>query len=550
MQLNGVDVRKLYQTQKENNELLLKVKKLKEDLPLTASKFYKIRPKGGGMLIPLVFNEAQMKLHNLIEGMRARGNLVRVIVCKGRQQGISTYVCARFLHKAKFNPGVSVFILAHLGESTNYLFNMVKRMFYALPEGLRPSVDRSNRKELRFAELDSEYALGTAGSAAVGRGTTPQLLHLSEMAFYPNTDDLATGLMQGVATHPGTEVIIESTANGVNNAFYSLCMKGVDHNSMSRYTTLFIPWYIQKEYTETPPSYFRTTSREQGMIEKFGLTEGQVFWRRRKLEDDYNNDEWKFCQEYPLTLQEAFVTSGTTLLDGEKVAVARKYCGYLDTLAPMVMGVDGAGEGADRTALVVRQGRRIVEWEVYNEPVRPMRLAGIIAQKIDTLGLDMVFLDVAYGYGCRDRLAELGYGVKAMAIPFGMTPLMPELYKNKRAQMYGFMKEWFDEEGVSIPDDDMFVRDLMMIPGFELTTTAGLLMLPPKEKIRRDNDGVSPDISDALALTFAFPVKSRGIIRSTTVADIDTVRARSPFKSRRLSQKFVMNPQPSEFYVR
>jgi len=178
-----------------------------------------------------------------------------------------------------------------------------------------------------------------------------------------------------------------------------------------------------------------------------------------------------------------------------------------------------------------------------------MRLAGIIARKIDMLGLDMVFLDVAYGYGCRDRLVEMKYGAKTLDIPFGSAPLMPELYLNKRAQMYGFMKNWFEDGGVSIPDEDIFVRDLLMIPGFEITTSRGLLALPSKEKIKKENEGISPDISDAVALTFAFPIQARTEGR-LAVASPDTVRARSPFKSRRLSQSFVKHEKPSELYIK
>jgi hypothetical protein len=157
---------------------------------------------------------------------------------------------------------------------------------------------------------------------------------------------------------------------------------------------------------------------------------------------------------------------------------------------------------------------------------------------------------VAYGYGCRDRLAEMGYGAKVMAVHFGSEPLMPELYRNKRAQMYGFLKDWFEEGGCSIPDDDVFIRDILMIPGFELSTSRGLLTLPSKDKIKKDNGGVSPDISDGLALTFAFPVKTRGIKSSISVDKPDVVRARSPYKSRRLAQKFVKREQPSEFFVK
>jgi len=531
------------------DKVSLKVAHLRENLPEYSERFVRIRPKSGGRSIPLIFNEAQMLLHNFIEDIKKAGQLVRICVVKGRQQGVSTYTAARFLHKATLNLGISVFILAHMTKSTDYLFDMVKRMYNNLPDPLRPGIERSNKKELKFGKIDSEYALGTAGAKEVGRSMNPQLLHLSEAAFYSNTDDLSTGLMQGVATDPNTEIVMESTANGVRNMFYNLCMRGTDPNALTRYRTLFIPWYIQKEYRETPPARFKPTTKEFELMDLYGLNIAQIFWRRRKLEDEYNNDLWKFLQEYPCCLAEAFQSTGNTLLKPELVETARKCRAYLDSLAPMVMGVDGSGEGSDRTVLVVRQGRRIVEYEVFKDPVRPMRLAGIIARKIDMLGLDMVFLDVAYGYGCRDRLVEMKYGAKTLAVAFGSEPLMPELYLNKRAQMYGFMKTWFEEGGVSIPDEEIFVRDLLMIPGFEITTSRGLLALPSKEKIKKENEGISPDISDAAALTFAFPVQAKMEGR-LGVASPDTVRARSPFKSRRLSQSFVKHEKPSELYIK
>jgi len=532
------------------SDVNLKIDHLRNALPEYARRFIRIRPKEGGKSVPLVFNKAQMMLHHFIEDIRKAGQLVRVCVVKGRQQGVSTYTAARFLHKASMNLGVSVFILAHISKSTDYLFDMVKRMYSNLPDPLRPSIERSNKKELKFGKIDSEYGLGTAGAQDVGRGMNPQLLHLSEAAFYGNTDDLSTGLMQGVATNLKTEIIMESTANGVNNMFYNLCMKGTDPNALTRYKTLFIPWYIQDEYRETPPSRFKPTREEMELMELYGLSIDQIFWRRRKLEDEYNGDLWKFLQEYPCCLAEAFQSTGNTLLKPEYVQTARKTQAYLDGLAPMVMGVDGSGEGADRTVWVVRQGRRIVDYKVYTEPVKPMRLAGIIAQKTDQLGLDMTFLDVAYGYGCRDRLVEMGYGSKTMAIAFGSTPLMPELYRNKRAQMYGFLKDWFEEGGCSIPDEDIFARDLLMIPGFERTTSRGLLTLPPKEQIKKDNDGISPDISDATALTFAFPVKARTHASRIHVAGPEVVRVKSPFRSRRLAERFVRDEKPSELYIK
>jgi len=523
------------------------LQRLRNDLPWFCANFIKIRPKSGGTVDPFVFNKAQMTLHNFIENIRKEKQPVRVCVAKGRQQGCSTYVCARYLHRAIMYPGTPVFILAHISDSTDYLFKMVKRMFYNLPPQLQPKVGTSNRKELKFSALDSEYALGTAGSELIGRGTTPLLLHMSEAAYYQNTEEISTGLMQGIPTTPESEIIVESTSNGVGNMFYNLCMKGIDPNSFSRYKTIFLPWYWQDEYRQKVSREIKTSDEEDELMELYGLDLEQILWRRVKINDEFEGDIWRFKREYPMNLSESFITSGSTLLKNEVVQRARKTEIPRQTLSARVLGVDGADSG-DRTVLVLREGKKILWYRVYTD-MKPMRLAGIIAKDIDTWQLDMVFLDVAYGYGCRDRLKELGYGGRTQTVHFGEKPLEPELYRNKRAQMYGFMKEWFDEGGCDIPDEDDFVKELCMIPGFKVSGSRGLLALPSKDDIKKENDGKSPDIADALALTFASPVLARGL-RTPQVANVDEVRLNSPLKSRRLMQRNIKNErQPSEFYV-
>ncbi len=536
-------------TTEQQGQYHQKIQYLRDNFPEYAKEFIKIRPKTGGKAVPMVLNRAQQALHKFLADQLQETGMVRACVIKGRQQGVSTYVNARFLHRATLFPGTSVFILAHLTKSTDYLFDMVKRMYNNLPEPLQPAIKASNKKELKFGSIDSEYALGTAGSEDIGRGMTPLLLHCSEAAFFKNTDELTTGLFQGVPVGNGSEIIMESTANGVNNLFYHLCVKGVDPTTLSRFKTLFLPWYWQEEYSETPPKHWQPNQEDLQLMDTYDLTLDQVFWRRRKLETDYNNDLWKFKQEYPMYMAEAFVTSGDTLIPGHQIATARKYNATPDEMAPKVLGVDGARSG-DRTVLVLRQGKRIVWYRVYQD-MDQMRLAGIIAKDVDEYDIDMVFLDVAQGYGTRDRLHEMGYSTKVQGVHFGERPINDELYANKRAEMYGFLREWFEEGGADIPDEDDFHNDLLMIPGWKTFGSRGRLQLPSKDDIKKENEGRSPDIGDAAALTLAYPVKGRAFKNRIKTSDINVSRAHSPFKSRRLAHgcDSANKEKPSEYYI-
>jgi hypothetical protein len=535
--------------QSDADKLKQQIAFLQQNLPAWAERYCKIRPREGGKIVPFRFNRAQTYTHNFIEAIRAAGHPVRLAVVKGRKQGISTYVAARFLHRCTLFRGVSVFILSHLTKTTGYLFDMVKRMYANLPEVLCPEVERSNRIELKFGRIDSEYALGSAESNEIGRGMTPLLLHCSEVSSYTNTDDLETGLIQGVPYVPGSEIIYESTAKGVHGMFYRLCMQGVQNrNDLSRMQTLFLPWFWQPEYALQPPPGFIVTAEEDQMMETYGINLWQIYWRRRKIEDEFGGDLWKFRQEYPMHLMDAFVTTGECLIKPEYVEAARKLKIEPDPLAPKILGVDGADAG-DRTALVLRQGKKILWYKVFTE-MKPMRLAGIISTAVDKEDIDMVFLDVAYGYGCRDRLKELGYGPKTQTVHFGEAALEPELYKNKRAQMYGYLRDWFQEGGADIPDDELFCRDLAMIPDLSQSGSKGLLSLPSKITIRKDNSGISPDISDAAALTFAYPVLRRTSVARIHVADIQSSRQASVFATRRRQVIVGEKTTPSELYVR
>jgi hypothetical protein len=64
-------------------------------------------------VLPIIFNEAQHRLHTIIEKQKAETGRVRVIILKARQLGVSTYVAARLFHRTIFNPGLRRIIVGH-----------------------------------------------------------------------------------------------------------------------------------------------------------------------------------------------------------------------------------------------------------------------------------------------------------------------------------------------------------------------------------------------------------------------------------------------------
>jgi len=489
-----------------------KRQQLKEDFEFYARNCLKIRTKHQGLL-PLHLNSAQEYIHNKLQAQIQNTGRVRAIILKGRQQGMSTYVEGRFLWKTTHNKGVRAFILTHETESTNALFEMTERYYSNLPEFVKPSVGAANAKELHFDVLDSGYKIGTAGNKAVGRGQTIQYFHGSEVAFWNNASEHTKGVMQAIPDAEGTEVIFESTANGVGNFFHEqwkLAEKG-----LSDFEPIFVPWFWQDEYTKEVPDGFELTAQEADLKEQYKLTDAQIVWRRSKVAElttDGLDGEKAFKQEYPNNAAEAFqVSGGSGLITPAMCDKARM--NKANGNGPLIVGVDPS-RGGDRFAIMKRQGRKLYDHIAYSgEECNALGKNVAICKKLlDTVcpiagkKPDMMFVDFGSGADIVDRLKELGYEGRIRSIHFGSTPLNPDKYKNKRNEIWGEMAEWLADESLppDIPDSDEIQADFCASPYDRDSNDRKVLW--PKEKIKQKY-GFSPDFGDAAALTFAEPIR-------------------------------------------
>jgi hypothetical protein len=478
-----------------------RLKELLFKLPFYARHNLKIRDKVG-LSVPLTFNRAQEHIQARLEEQLRVAGRVRAIILKGRQMGSTTLVAARYYHKAVTVPGTSTFILSHEAKTTEKLFDIVKRFYQFSHPSLAPSLGSANKNQLKFDGLSSEYTVGTAGNEEVGRGFTIKLLHLSEAASYERTDELETGLLQAVADLPGTEIIIESTAKGMNNMFYRKCMGAM--NGKNEYQLIFVPWFWQEDYRSAPPEGFIPTSEELQLKSLYQLDNAQLYWRRRKIES--LGDLWKFQQEFPCHPMEAFVTSSESFLSSQLLMEARKRPAR-PSMLPKICGMDPA-RTSDRIAITCRQGRSILWWKKIDPKDMPpdpsVCLANLVMRTIDREQIDKFFIDVAQGYGIIDICRASGYQKIVQGVHFGQVD--DDRFLNKRAEMAFNARAWLEEGEASIPDDDEFFADLLSMPMYQ-QSPSGKIFFPAKAQIKKDF-GRSPDAFDSFILTFAFPVHS------------------------------------------
>lgn len=487
--------------------------RLKDDFPHYATKCLKIRPKdprGGPQ--PFVLNKAQEYLHGRFEAQRERTGKVRALVLKGRQQGISTYIGGRFYWRTTHNRGLRCFILTHEQDATDNLFGMVERYHEHCPAVVRPHTGASNAKELSFDRLESGYAVGTAGTKAVGRSQTIQLFHGSEVAFWPNASTHFAGVVQAIPDLPGTEIVLESTANGVGGEFHERWQQA--EAGIGDYEAIFIPWFWSPEYARPIPTGFALDEEETEYQAAHGLTLEQMAWRRNKIAE--LKDPMLFKQEYPASAAEAFQMTGhDSFIKPEAVVKARK--AELKGIGPLVIGVDPARFGDDRFSIAWRQGRKVIKVESKTK-LDVVAGANWVRSIIDRDKPARVFIDVGgVGAGVYDTLNNWGRPYEGVTVPidFAGTPQEADIVLpsgeerpgpyNRRAEMWMRSRDWLSEPGgADIPDKDSLQADACG-PGYHYNTNSYLL-IESKEHMRDVRKVRSPDEWDAVVLTFAEPV--------------------------------------------
>lgn len=430
--------------------------------------YIKIRDKKGNV-IPLKLNEPQMKYYNVIKQLYEEKKPIRIIILKARQMGFSTETESIIFKNVVTNHNYNAGIVAHKEDSTTNLFNMSKRMLEYLPKSIKPEQKKSNAKELVFNNengtgLDSKIKCMTAGGKGIGRSDTFTALHLSELAFWEgNKQDILLGLLQAVPNIPESIVIIESTANGFDY-FKELWDKAVAGEN--DFYPLFVGWNELSEY-KMQYTGFQLTEEEKELQRVYNVSLEQLEWRRWCIKNNCGGDIDKFKQEYPISPEEAFISTGkcyfnkaniikrinelrnikpiirgsfSCFYDGVRIRGKKfneeekgsiKIYKYPENNVPYVIGGDTAGEGSDYfTAHVINNitGEQVaVLKQQYDEIeyVKQMYCLGMFYNKA-LLGPESNFSTYPI-----QKLIELNY-------PNIFVRKKEDTYSNKYEKSFGF----------------------------------------------------------------------------------------------------------------
>lgn len=202
-------------------------------------------------------------------------------------------------------------------------------------------------------------------------------------------------------------------------------------------------------------------------------------------------------------------------------AFKREYARHQIDFAPVVLGVDVAWEGDDRSCIYLRQGLHSKCLGVYRQ-IDTARLGGLVNQFWNEYKADACFIDMGWGSGVIDYLRNIGK--TPVVVNFGSSSLNPEYYL-KRTEMWCELKKWLESGGQLQENDDLL--DDLTSPELYFRNDGKKFLEPKKSmKIRGLQ---SPDLADALALTFAAPVHKKDPYQNSRASNF-AVTEYDPFK--------------------
>ena len=186
--------------------------------------------------------------------------------------------------------------------------------------------------------------------------------------------------------------------------------------------------------------------------------------------------------------------------------------------APVVIGVDVARYGDDKSVIYIRQGLHTHEIRRFLK-MDTMQLANFVVEAIREYSPRAVNVDVVgIGAGVVDRLRQLGYGPIIFEVNGGLAATDPKKYYNRRAEIWGHMLDWL-KSGGSIPAGDQELFDDLIGPEYSYDPKFRI-QLERKEDMKK-RGLASPDIADALSCTFSSHLAIDEAQRPKTQAEAD-----------------------------
>jgi hypothetical protein len=323
----------------------------------------KIEPKDVRLgMIPLALKKEQKRLGSIVDHERRQGRPPKVVILKSRRIGASTWTEAELFRECHTKHNRKALVVANDTDSADIIFRMSQLFYDNLPPSAQPELRYATKKLLDFKHNNSRMQVIAAG----GRGFAATHLHISELAWIADADELMTALLQTVPDTPDTLVVAESTPNGVGNYFHNLWVNAVAKKN--DWVPFFSPWFEDETAHMTP--WFEEsdlTPHDLTLVRTHNLSLRQIAWYISVRENKLNGDQDKMDQEYPSDPITCFLASGRKVFDAEHLRFYMDAAAAAEAAGELPPEVEIEANPNDKHSVsirVVRRGR----WRIYRPP--------------------------------------------------------------------------------------------------------------------------------------------------------------------------------------
>lgn len=251
----------------------------------------------------------------------------RDVVLKPRQIGFTTWELARDVWFFLTRPAVQVVVVVQSGGDGDALkeaSTKVQRMLDGIQaDGMHLPFSTETRTEWVLGDSKLRIIVAGASEASAakkGRGGTIHRLHITELAFFEFAQVTLKGILECVPTKGGSEITIESTANGATGLFYERWKAAKEGRGGFR--PHFIRWIEHEEFS-TPLDWGEVfspqTDQERSLVGAYGATQEQLKWYRNKVE---GTDQLTVDQEYPIDEETCFLDGDLQYIPTSLIEIA------------------------------------------------------------------------------------------------------------------------------------------------------------------------------------------------------------------------------------
>lgn len=332
------------------------------DLPWYAEHApMKVKDKRSTEKVPMRFRPAQRYVWAKLWALSNSGRLVRAVIPKARQLGMTTMFLGHKVHICQVREGRECYVLLHDLKPARKAWQRMKDMHASIDGDNVTKAKLEGELKGRLLEFDTEsnIMVESVGKEGVGRSETLHHVHATELPSWDDPETTMDGIEESVPDLPGfeTSIVLESTSEGVGDWWYWKIQEA--KRGKGGYALIFLPWYLEVAYGALHPFPWELDERklrrrglaswtrgcgvplaevlleelspEEVMIAKrirqeapsFGIRwldddfiVAKLLWRRSKQE---RRGGEKFKQEYPLTVDESFLGTGRPVFRAETV---------------------------------------------------------------------------------------------------------------------------------------------------------------------------------------------------------------------------------------